>query len=395
MVDWALYIALVISLALGFLGGYRSAKSKPEATSNSLDGNYFKGLNFLLNEQPDAAIDAFIQALEVNSDTLETHLALGKLLRKQGEVDRAIRIHQNLLARPGLNQAQTHQAQYELATDFVKSGLLDRAEGLLEELVTKEGPYKTDGLKCLLEVYRDEKEWKKGLDVLQQLSGSRFSRSYKEWAPTRAHFCCEMAELDLQAGNYFEARRWLKQALAYDRQSVRAGLLLGLLDINVGQMHKGIDQLQKLIYFHHDYTQEIIPYLTDAYQKLGQSGEYRQFLSALYAKSQDVVVLMTLTDLIEQEDSKLAAAEYIAGEVVKYPSGMGLHRLLEYYLFFSEGKTKEYLLSLKIVMEKVIGNGMYYQCYHCGFKGKQLHWLCPSCKHWGSLKSKKAVADAV
>ncbi len=396
MSDWTLYLALLAALAIGFYAGVRQArKGLQDSSQTQIDDHYFQGLNFLLNEQPDAAIDTFIRALEVNSDTLETHLALGKLLRKRGEVDRAIRIHQNLLARPGLTLQHVQQAQYELAMDFAKAGLFDRAEGLLVELVSREGLYRVAGLQCLLEVYRDEKEWLKGLEVLQKLSGSRLSRTYEKWAPIRAHFCCELAEIDFEAKRYENARHWLKQALSYERQSIRAALLLGKLEIAVGDNAKGIIQLERLLASHTDYAAEIIPLLTTAYQVIGNTQKYKAFLLNLHQREHDVVVLLALADLIAQQESDLVAAEYVANEIIKHPSGVGLHKLLDYYLAFAEGKTFQYLSSLKVVMERVIAKSAYYQCQQCGFKGQSLHWLCPSCKSWGGLKSKRTVADEV
>jgi len=387
MIDWPLYLACLSALAIGFALGYRYTKQSDKNSPSRIDGHYFKGLNFLLNEQPDAAIDSFISALEVNSETLETHLALGKLLRKRGEVDRAIRIHQNLLARPGLTLLQAQQAQYELATDFAKSGLFDRAEGLLSELVSKDGPYKVKGLERLLEVYRDEKEWEQGLEVLQKLSGSRLSRSYDDWAHIRAHFCCELAEEGIQSKQYKEVRIWLKLALSYDKQHVRAGLLLGRLEIATGNAVKGIIQLRKLVDQRSDYISEAIPCLTDAYQQLGDIEGYRSLLATL--DDRHTSVFLAMSDVIERQDGHLAAAEYIAQKVVDQPSDLGLHKLLDYYLSFSEGKAHDYLSSLKVVMDQLVSNTVFYQCKHCGFSGKQLHWLCPSCKTWGSLKPRK------
>ena len=390
MFDWGLYLALIIALGIGFIVGYRQSQKDKKPSSSSLKGidrHYFTGLNFLLNEQPDAAIDAFIQALEVNSETLETHLALGNLLRKRGEVDRAIRIHQNLLARPGLTLHQAQQAQYELATDFVKSGLFDRAEGLLEELVTKEGPYKILGLKRLLEVYRDEKEWQSGLTVLQKLSGSRFSKAYEEWAPIRAHFYCELAELSIAKQQYDEARQWLKKALSDHKHNIRAGLLLGRLEVSIGNSHKAIAQLQKVITFDTHYVAEVIPYLTEAYQQLGDIRAYRSFLEPLVGSHpHEESVLIALADAIEYQDGAKAAAEYVAQAVIQQPSRMGLHKLLDYYLQLSEGNTQQHLQSLKVVMEQVVSDSTHYQCEKCGFKGHSLHWLCPTCKTWGSMQ---------
>lgn len=394
MQDWVLYIALVMALAIGFFLGSRQRK-KNSSTISNLDTNYVEGLNFLLNEQHDAAIDRFIAALEVNSETLETHLALGNLLRKRGEVDRAIRIHQNLLARPGLTEEQAHQAQYELATDFVKSGLLDRAEGLLVELVSQEGIYRTKGLIRLVDVYQDEKEWEKGLEVLQKLAGSRLSRAYEDWAPIRAHFCCELAEKAIQEKREKDAKFWIKQALSFDRNSLRAGLLQARVDIASGSYEKAISSLQKLISQYDSYIAEILPLLQEAYTRLKRPGDYKRSLYLLNQQYHDVALLIALADIISQEDGDLSAAKFVADQVIKYPSGSGLHKLLEYYIAYTDGSTKEHLQSLKNVMEKVISNSRQSQCSNCGFKGREVHWLCPSCKTWGSIKPKRPIADEV
>lgn len=387
MIDWQLYLALVIAIGLGFFLGARYGRQEDKKSAGQfIDENYFKGLNLLLNEQPDEAIETFIAALEVNSETLETHLALGKLLRKQGEVDRAIRIHQNLLARPGLTLGHVQQAQYELATDFVKSGLFDRAEALLVELVDKSGPYRVNGLERLLEIYRDEKEWGKGLGVLQQLSGSKLSRAYDEWAPIRAHFCCELSEEAILEGNYRDARQYIKQALSFDRDSIRVGLLLGRLEIEQSNYSKGIAQLQNLAVQNDEYLGEIIPLLSEAYAQSASTREYRNFLTRINSTCKHESVLLALSELIASDDGELAAAEYVAQEVIAHPSGIGLHKLLDYYLHFSEGKTKKYLVSLQEVMNGVIADNVHYRCKHCGFKAQALYWLCPSCKKWGGFR---------
>lgn len=393
MSDWGLYIALIAAVAIGFWQGRRYQHGKDHSTSHYLDQRYFQGLNFLLNEQPDAAIDAFIKALEVNSETLETHLALGKLLRKRGEVDRAIRIHQNLLARPGLSLEQSQQAQYELATDFAKAGLLDRAEGLLKELVKVEGPFQIDGLKQLLEVYRDEKEWQSGLEVLQLLSGSRLSKSYDQWLFIRAHFCCELAEEAIAVKDFNAARQWLKQGLQYDKSSVRAIIASGQLEIMLGNYQRGIQYLKKIVEQGPDYLAEVIPYLAEGYHKLSQFKKYRRFLQEIYRHQSSPVLALALTDAIAQEDGGMAAAEFIAKEVRDNPSGMGLLKLLDYYLSFADAKSREHLMALKVVVERIIRRSSYYQCNHCGFKGQKLHWLCPSCKQWGQVKPLKYVGD--
>lgn len=391
--DWRLYLALIAALAFGFWQGKRYQSRDGKSATHSLNQEYFQGLNFLLNEEPDAAIDSFIKALEVNSETLETHLALAKLLRKRGEVDRAIRVHQNLLARPGLTKEQSEQAQYELAVDFTKAGLLDRAEGLLVTLIKEEGIFQQQALVLLLEVYRDEKEWEDGLGVLQALAGSRFSKSYDKWASTRAHFCCELAEAAIIANEYEAARRWLKQALAYDKQNARASLLLGRLEIAAGNTERGIQQLQRIVEQNPDYVSEALPYLAGGYKELNRLNKYRHFLNDAYHKFDNPILVAELTDVIALQEGEAAAVEFIAKEVRDHPSGVGLHKLLDYYLSFADQRTRDHLSALQTVMERVIQRSPQYQCRQCGFKGQKLHWLCPSCKQWGKIKPIQFIGE--
>lgn len=386
MSSFTLYIGLVAALAIGFWQGVRFTRKRQQEITHSLNHDYFQGLNFLLNEEPDAAVETFIKALEVNSETLETHLALAKLLRKRGEVDRAIRIHQNLLARPGLAKEQSQQAQYELAIDFTKAGLLDRAEGLLKALIQEEGAFQVDGLICLLGVYRDEQEWEEGLGVLQKLCGSRFSKSYEQWAPVRAHFCCELAEQAIIKERYDKVRHWLKLALSYDKNSPRANLLLGRLEIAAGNINRGIQQLQKIAEQTPEYISEALPYLADGYRRLHNLPRYFQFLQSSYNASPEPIVVAELVDVIEQQKGELAAAQFIAQEASRHPSSIAFDKLLNYSSVLSSVSDQEYLSTLQQFIKRTIAKSHQYQCRQCGFKGKKLHWLCPSCKQWGTIK---------
>jgi lipopolysaccharide biosynthesis regulator YciM len=391
MPSFALYLGLVAALAIGFWQGVRFTRRRQKKITHSLNHDYFQGLNFLLNEEPDAAIETFIKALEVNSETLETHLALAKLLRKRGEVDRAIRIHQNLLARPGLTKEQSQQAQYELATDFTKAGLLDRAEGLLKALTQEEGAFQTKGLIRLLGVYRDEQEWQDGLHVLQKLAGSRFSKTYDRWASIRGHFCCELAEQAIINTGYEAARQWLKQALSYDKHSPRANLLLGRLEIAAGNTNRGIQQLQKIAEQTPEYLSEALPYIADGYRQIEGFSRYYLFLQSSYQSSPEPIIVAELADVIALKDGEAAAAEFIASEAIKNPSSIAFDKLLDYSSTLTSVKNNEYLSALQQFIKRGITNSYQYQCHKCGFKGQKLHWLCPSCKQWGTIKPIKRL----
>ena len=387
MPNWALYLLLLTAIAIGFTLGKFYRRPLKNRSDSVIDSRYFKGLNHLLNEQPDSAVETFIETLEVNVDTLKTHLALGNFLRRKGEVDRAIRIHQNLLARPNLTIEQSHQAQYELAADFLKAGLFDRAERLLKELVENDGHYRINGLIHLLEVYRDEHEWQYGLDVISKLSGSRFSKQYEKWAPIRAHFCCELAEASIVSSGadnskYLFARKWLKKALSYDKQSVRASLLLGKLEIDAGYYSQGINQLQKISHQNPNYFSEALPSLLSGYKHLNDMRGYREFLWALNGRYPSNSSLLAIADLINEKEGEHAAAEFMAKEIKKNPSIIGLDRLLHFYIACTEGKVCDYFQLIKTVISRVVEQKERYICRYCGFKGKELHWLCPSCKQW-------------
>ena len=300
------------------------------------------------------------------------------------------------MAHPNLSIEQSHQAQYELAADFLQSGLFDRAERLLKELVASDGQYKTMGLTRLLEVYRDEREWRSGLDVISKLSGSRFSKQYETWAPIRAHFCCELAEENMASrdpGNsrYLSARKWLKKALSYDKRSVRASLLLGKLEIDAGYYNQGMNHLQKISYQDPDYLVEALPYLLNGYQYINDMDGYREFLLAVNGQHPSDSLSLAIADLIDKEEGASAAAEFIAGEIERKPSIVILDKLLYFYTTCTEGKTRSYLQLIRTAIAKTLEQNARYTCPHCGFTGNQLHWLCPSCKQWKVVQSKKKL----
>ncbi len=213
------YVLLVLALGIGFLLGRRERKRR-ESSPGMVAQEYFRGLNHLLNERHDLAIDTFVEAMAVDSDTVDTHLALGSLVRRRGEVDRAIRIHQKLLARPVLSPAHRAQTELELARDYLSAGLLDRAENLLLELVRKPGGDRDVARTMLLEIYQREREWERAVDVARELS-----RSDRSFRTPLAHFQCELAEQALADGDLRRARADLDRAGEFDPSCARVALV--------------------------------------------------------------------------------------------------------------------------------------------------------------------------
>lgn len=388
MSDWILLTLLLVAIAIGFFLGRRSAyKTLDFSAGRIFDKNYFKGLNLLLNEQPDAAIDTFIDALEVNSDTLETHLALGNLLRRQGEVDRATKIHQNLLAHPSLTALQQQQAQLELARDYVSAGLLDRAERLFQELVESSSELKDTCLEHLIEIYRDEKEWERAINAVEQLVGRRFSKIPVKWRCAQAHFCCELAENALEKNDYLSARRHLKAALSYDKNLVRASLIWGQLEYQLGNSREALKILKRIPHQDPDYLAEALDLFVKCYEQIEDHQGLQKFLRQLQDSHPSNSLILELTERISQSQGEMAAASFIGNELKRRPSVKGVSKLLDFYLRHSKEKAQENLKLLKELVDQLIAGKPSYRCNHCGFTGNQLHWLCPSCKSWSTVKA--------
>ena len=204
------------------------------AESKSLPRSYFRGLNFLLNEQPDKAIDAFIEVVKLDPETIELHFALGSLFRRRGETERAIRMHQNLLERGDLPGEQRLAAMFELGQDYLKAGLLDRAEEVFEKL--RAGSHRVEALGFLLDIYQQEKEWLKAVQAARQLSDGSGKSLQKEIA----NFYCELAAVEATHSRTEQARAYLDEALAASRKCVRANMQLGDLHAAAGEHEQAV-----------------------------------------------------------------------------------------------------------------------------------------------------------
>lgn len=385
MVDIGLFGLLVVAIAAGFFLGWRQRGRRLQEDTQHFGPKYFKGLSYLLNDQADSAVDAFIESLEVNPDTLETHLALGNLLRRRGEIAKATRIHQNLLARPSLTTPQLHEAQLELARDFIRAGLLDRAEGLLQELVDVNSQYKPEALGHLIEIYQDEKDWDKAIEAANQLSQRRFARSNGNRAIARAHFCCELAEDMLERNDGLSARRYLQKALSFDRQSVRASLLWGQLEHGLGNEREALKALQRIPHQEPELLVESLDLVCACYERLGDHKGLQRYLEELLAQYPSSSLVIKMAEQVRWAKDDYAAADFIAEHLRRRPTIKLLNRLVELYLLHSEGRARDNLQLLKQLVDQVLEAKPSHHCRKCGFAGNQLHWLCPGCKTWGSI----------
>ena len=387
MTEVSLFVLVFIAIGCGFWLGRRTAD---KTTGSAPEANY-AGLNFLLNEEASSDVDAFIKSLPVNPETLATHMALGNLLRRKGEVDGAIKVHQNLLSRPALDAAQQQRAQLELARDFIKAGLLDRAESLLRALVDSAPELKDKCLEHLIEIYRDEQEWEQAIAAVKLLAGRRFHKMASPWAEVQSHFCVELAELAAAKNDSTSARRYLKRALAYDKASVRASLLWGELECQLENYRDALKILTRIPQQDPDYLPEALEPITRCYLELDDNRGLQEFLRQTLDEFPSNGMVLALAETIQREEGGEAAAQFLGGQLKQRPSIRGLSRLLDLHLERSEGAALENLQLLKQSVDKLQAHKPSYRCQRCGFPGNQLHWLCPGCKSWGSVKAIKGL----
>lgn len=341
---------------------------------------YFQGLNYLLNEQPDKAIEVFVRVLEVNTETAETHLALGNLFRRRGEVERAIRIHQNLIARPSLDKTQRGQALLELGQDYLKAGLYDRAENLFIELKDDQ-QHKESALQLLLDIYQKEKEWQKAVEAsrsLDRLSGKNHSEVI-------AHYYCEMAEDAMAAGDFSATDKFIKQALSANPSSVRASLLQGKSEARKGNDKEALKSWKRVEHQGFRFIGEVTRPIADAYRRMGDMGGMYRYFSDLTKRHSNVSIMLVFADIVRERDGIKAAEHFVIDWLRRHPTVHGLNRLIELNLLKAGDEDKTDLLLLKSIIGELCERQTGYKCQHCGFRGRALHWLCPGCNQWSTF----------
>jgi lipopolysaccharide biosynthesis regulator YciM len=375
---------LLLLLPLAAISGWFAANNSQRARSGrggEIPSDYFKGLNLLLNEQPDKAIEVFIKVLEVDSETVETHLMLGNLFRRRGEIERATRIHQNLIARPKLDRNQRSQALFELAQDYLKAGLLDRAENLLLEYAEIEKDPEP-ALRKLLYVYQQEKEWDQAIATARRLS----SASGETVDEMIAHFLCEQAEEAIASGDHESAMSLLKKSLSTDSRSVRANILRGNIMRETGNCKQAIIYWKKIEVQDQRYLPEVLDRLAECFKETGNRDGWMELLHDALEEDQAIPVMLKLAEEIELEQGTETAREFIVEQLRHQPSLHGLSRLIHLSARQATGQSRTDLETLQAMIERVLKSRKAYLCEHCGFRGTVMHWQCPGCKRWNTVK---------
>lgn len=368
-------LAVPVFFGLGWIAARVDIK-QILSESRTLPRAYFKGLNLLLNDQPDKAIDAFIEIVTLDPETADMHFALGNLFRRRGEIERAIRVHQNLLARPDLPSEQRTQAQYELGMDYLKAGLLDRAEETFNGLV--EGSYSVQARKALLEIYQREKEWSRAIDAATGLQASGAGARQKEIA----QFYCELAQDTLVRTDLPDAMALLDKALHADRNSVRATMLLGDALLAQGDAEGAIAAWKRVEQQSVPHVALVAGRLMDGYRRVGRPQEGVNLLRSYLAEASSIDLIEVVFKAVIELDGVEAAKQLVVDELRRNPTLLGLDKLLEARLMDAPAHLWEELSMVKNLIHGYTAKLARYQCSHCGFKARQYYWQCPGCSRW-------------
>lgn len=368
-------LALPLFFALGWMAARVDIKQLL-SESRRVPSSYFKGLNFLLNEQPDKAIEAFIEVVKVDPETIELHFALGSLFRRRGEVERAIRMHQNLLDRNDLPQEFREDALYELAQDYFKAGLLDRAEELLLRL---EGTrHEQAALRQLLEIYETEKDWEKAIATSRRMDSITGQSSAKDIA----NYYCELAANAITHSRPEEARQRLREALEVNRKCARANVLLGELEMQLGRPAAAIEAWKKIEFQNPAYFALVAERLMEAYRQLGKPDEGLQLLRGYLTLQPSVDLLDTVFRTALELQGTEAAYRLVREELRRHPTLLGLDRLLEAQLLNAPPSWRQDLELIKSLVQSHTRSLAMYRCGACGFRARQYYWRCPACGGW-------------
>ncbi|MEW5864159.1 MAG: lipopolysaccharide assembly protein LapB [Pseudomonadota bacterium] len=354
--------------------------------SRALPNSYFRGLNFLLNEQPDKAIEAFIEVVKVDPETVELHFALGSLFRRRGEYDRAIRMHQHLVERADLGPERRAAALYELGQDYLKAGILDRAEEIFRRLA-EQGPHAAEARAFLLQIFQQEKEWAKAIEMARRLE--------KETGVSRAReiaqFLCELAATDATHSRPDDARARLAEALETNRRCVRASLALGDLERAAGNLDGAIAHWKRIESQNPAYLALVAQRLLEAHRDAGRLEEGLTLLTGYLERYPSLDLLDAVFQYTLEAKGAEAAYRLVRDELRRNPTLLGLDRLLEAQIVAAANPERRRDLELvRNLVHSHTRRLARYRCESCGFKARQFHWLCPGCGAWESYPPRRS-----
>ncbi|MDH5611821.1 MAG: lipopolysaccharide assembly protein LapB [Gammaproteobacteria bacterium] len=378
MPTWLLFTPFILLALLWISRRGRSVKhNKPI----KLPPEYFTGLNYLLNDEHGKALDIFVKLVETDWDLVDTHFALGKIFRKNGEIDKAIKIHQGLIARPSLPDEYRSKVLLELGYDYLAAGWFDRAEGLFKEVLIHDSKSE-EAKRNLILIFQQEKDWHKAIDVGVDL----FLQGASDVGIMVSQYYCELADIAKTKGDVSQVAYNSKQALHYDKGSIRALIFLADHEMDKQNYKQAVHFFEQIEKRDAEFFPVILDKLIECYHRLGDPNKLLSYLAEVESRHQSLAMIEKHAMVIERYQSKDAAIAYLTDRIRKYPDIRGMHSLISYKTNQSDAGELTLLLDLKSALVKMQMDDSEYQCHHCGFQSNTLYWLCPSCQSWAEVK---------
>ncbi|QDP01123.1 lipopolysaccharide assembly protein LapB [Thalassotalea sp. PS06] len=377
-----LFLLLPVAVGYGWFMGRNSIKQKDHNAKESLSIKYSTGLNYLLSNQQDKAIDYLLEALKHEDDTVEAHFAMANLFRRRGELDRALKVHEYLVRQPMLSDQEKQQAAFELGRDFHSAGLFDRAEKMFLKL-TKTPTYGNKSLSYLLQIYLSTKDWKKGIKLEKVIRKSKD----KKLNHSLANFYCELAELAMQDDEYIKELELLEHALVLNPNSSRAKVTMAKVYENSEQYNEACRCYQEIFLQDQEFFPDVIDKMRACYMNSDHQDEFYPFIKEVFEKTGSSTALITYLEYLQQQHSPEKAVEYLLSALHRRPTIRGFKHFVKMQINEDNPQTQQESLDvIKELVTAYLKLRPRYSCRNCGFNSTVHYWSCPSCHDWEQIK---------
>ncbi|WP_063655871.1 lipopolysaccharide assembly protein LapB [Candidatus Arsenophonus triatominarum] len=382
-----LFLLLPIAAAYGWYMGRRSAQQDKQQNADRLSREYVAGVNFLLSNQQDKAVDLFLDMLKEDSSAFEAHLTLGNLFRSRGEIERAIRIHQSLFESNSLSFEQKLLATQQLGRDYLAAGVYDRARNIFLQLVDEQD-FRFSALQSLLTIYQATSDWYKAIEVAEKL----VKMGNPQFKQEIAHFYCELALLELSSDDLDGAFLLLNKAAQSSKNATRVSIMKGRIHIARAEYEKAISVLKQVFDQDRDLVSETLAMLYECYHHLANWHDWEAYIQQCVAGDCGATAQLYLAEIIEKRKGLEKAQIFIKQQLERHPTMRLFYKLIDYHLADAEeGRAKESLELLRNMVGEQIRSKPDYRCCKCGFTTHSLYWYCPSCRSWDTIKPIKGL----
>lgn len=376
-----LFLLLPVVYLFGWLKGRSHSTDKERDSSHTLSSDYFKGLNYLLSDQQDRALPVFLKLVQIDNETIDTHLALATIYRRSGNYDKAIEIHQNLIAKPSLSPKYRSKALLELGRDYLTAGLFDRAEGLFNDVI-KSGFYDKDARQYKLTIFQQEKEWLEAISEAKTL----IQQGDSSLKPLIAQFYCELSKQFFLKGNLKQAELAVKNALAYNSDCIRALIARIRNAVSSKKYKDAVKYIKQIQQTDSDYFLSVLSYCVESYRELGKVDELIDYLRSVEKQNVNLSLMEVIASLMTENQSDEAAQNYLQQQLSIAPSMNGLASFINLMNKQGNYTCNTHFQEIQKVIESMKKKQDQYHCNKCGYTSGTLNWQCPSCHVWGEIK---------